>query len=140
MNSPLTIAPDTGLWQMQDDGAVVLPGDETLIDVPSGQPVTLLDVIWNTPGPEGLTMRFRFLAPQIAQPGGTISFDQAVEDMKALCQTYALPRLATPGPVPSQIIISLSDIPVPFGAPMPDATQFFEAFSIENGACKWEIY
>lgn len=140
MNSPLTSAPDTGPWQVQDDGTLVLPGDKTLIAVPSGQPVTLQDVIWNTPGPAGLTLRFRFLAPQIAPPAGSISFDQAVEDMKALCQTYALPRLATPGPVPSQIIISLSDIPMPFGAPMPDATQFFEAFSIENDTCKWEIF
>jgi len=125
---------------VQADDSGILPGDDTAIAVPSGQPVTLQDVIWNAPGPEGLTMRFRFVAPQIARQGGTISFDRAIEDMQALCQNFALPRLASPGPVPSQIIISLSDVPLPFGDAAPEATQFFEAFSVEGGVCKWEIY
>lgn len=109
--------------------------------VPSGQPVTLQDTIWNEPGPAGLTARFRFIAPLIARDGGTIDFDTAAIDMDHLCDTYALPRIDTiTGPRPSQVVISLSDIPVEFGVITPEATQFFEAYTIEDGVCVWDPY
>lgn len=111
------------------------------VPVPSGQPVTLQDVIWNEPGPAGLTARFRFIAPEIAQDGGSIDFDTAAADMDHLCDTYALPRLNTiTGPRPAQVVISLSDIPVRFGEITPEATQFFEAYAIVDGACVWEAF
>ncbi|MDP2085852.1 MAG: DUF6497 family protein [Gemmobacter sp.] len=112
-----------------------------LIEVPSGQPVTLQDVIWNQPGPAGLTARFRFIAPEIARDGGHIDFDTAAADMDHLCETYALPRVTTiTGPRPAQVVISLSDIPVEFGVVTPEATQFFEAYSITEGVCEWEPF
>ena len=114
---------------------------QELVPVPSGQPVTFLDAIWNEPGPAGLTARFRFVAPQIAQQGGTVDFDTASADMEDLCNTYALPRIeTTTGPRPAQVVISLSDRPVEFGVISPDATQFFEAYSIVDGACVWEAF
>lgn len=114
---------------------------QDLVPVPSGQPVTLQDVVWNEPGPAGLTARFRFIAPEIAQDGGSIDFDTAVADMDHLCNTYALPRLDTiTGPRPAQVVISLSDIPVRFGEMTPEATQFFEAYAIVDGACVWEAF
>lgn len=122
------------------DGEVVLTGDAAAIAVPSGQAVTLQDVIWNAAGPNGLTLRFRFLAPQIARETGDVDFETASADMLALCQTFALPRLAELGPQPQQIIISLADRVVPFGETSPDATQYFEAYSIENGTCIWEMF
>lgn len=124
---------------VQDDVKVVA-GTDAVIPVPSGQPVTLQDVIWNAPGPEGLVLRFRFLAPQIAREGGTVPMETALQDMQALCEGYALPRVAEFGPQPTQIIISLSDVAVPFGEAAPDATQYFEAYSIQDGTCIWEIY
>jgi hypothetical protein len=117
----------------------VLPGDDTPVPVPSGQDVRLIEVVWGAPGPEGLTYRFRFLAPAIA-PGGGVDFDTAVIDMEVLCRDYALPRIAAIGPVPTQIVVSLSDRPVPFGEADPTATQFFEAYSIEGGTCIWEPF
>ena len=126
--------------QQQADGPQVMVGGEIAVDVPSGQLVTLQDVIWNVPGPNGLAIRFRFLAPAIAKSGGTVGFEVAAADMAHLCRTYALTRLAEFGPQPSQIIISLSDQALPFGAPTPDATQFFEAYRIENDACIWEAF
>ena len=36
--------------------------------------------------------------------------------------------------------ISLSDVAVPFGQAAPEATQFFEAYSVTDGICTWEIY
>ncbi len=124
----------------QQQTAQVLTGDETLIPVPSGQPVALQDVIWNVPGPDGLAVRFRFVAPQIARDSGTVSYEVAAEDILHLCQTYALPRLTEFGPQPTQIIISMSDHPVPFGETVPQATQFFEAFTHQDGICIWEIF
>lgn len=124
----------------QTAGAQSVPGTDGPISVPSGQPVTLMDVIWNERGPEGLTFRFRFLAPQIARQGGTVDYETAAVDMLHLCQSYALPRVPNTGPQPSQIIISLSDQPVPFGQTAPLATQFFQPFSFHNGTCIWEIY
>lgn len=124
----------------QKDAAQVMPGDGTLIAVPSGQVVTLQDIIWNVPGPEGLAVRFRFVAPQISRVDGTVPYEIAAEDILHLCQTYALPRLTDFGPQPTQVIISLSDQPVPFGEPAPEVTQFFEAFTHKDGICIWEIY
>ena len=118
---------------------VVEPGDGTRVDVPSGQEITLQDVIWNAPGPDGLALRFRFLAPGIA-PGGGVEFETAAADMQHLCDTYALPRIAEQGPHPEQVIISLSDVAVPFGEAAPEATQFFESYRIEDGVCVWEMF
>lgn len=114
---------------------------QDLIGVPSGQPVTLQDVIWNEPGPAGLTARFRFIAPEIAREGGSIDYDTAAADMDFLCDSYALPRLDTiTGPRPAQVVISLSDIAVDFGVMAPEATQFFEAYSIGPDGCVWEAF
>ncbi|SNX67412.1 hypothetical protein SAMN05878503_10144 [Cereibacter ovatus] len=109
------------------------------IAVPSGQPVTLLETIWNEPGPAGLTFRFRFLAPEIGF-GGSVDYDTAYADIVALCESYVLPRLNGTEPAPAQVIVSLSDRPLPFGAADPEVTQFFEAFSISDGHCIWEAF
>ena len=129
-----------GVWQAQVLAAQTTAGDAEAIAVPSGQVVTLQDVIWNEPGPSGLTFRFRFVAPAIAREGGTVDFDTAVDDMQHLCQSYALSRIAEFGPAPEQIIISLSDTAIVFGDAAPDATQFFEAFSVRDGVCTRDIY
>lgn len=130
----------TGPVRIEAEGAQVTPGDGVPIAVPSGQLVTLQDVIWNVPGPEGLTLRFRFVAPQIARQGGTVDYATATGDMLHLCQTYALPQVSALGPMPTQIIISLSDRALPFGEAAPEATQFFEAFGIQDGTCIWEMF
>ena len=116
------------------------PGAAGALPVPSGQVVTYLDTIQAAPGPEGLTIRFRFIAPAIARDGGTVTAEAAQEDMEWLCQNYALSRLPTTGPVPEQVVISLSDRPVEFGAPAPEATQLFVAFSVEDATCYWEAF
>ena len=115
-------------------------GAQTAIEVPSGQVVTWLATVMDAPGPEGLTVRFRFLAPAIARSGGTVDAEAAQVDMARLCETFALPRIATTGPMPAQIIISLSDRPVAFGQPDPDVTQYFEAYRPEGDTCVWEPF
>jgi hypothetical protein len=129
------------LIAVQEGGTVpdAGPGAAT-ITAPSGQVVTLQEVIWNAPGPGGLTTRFRFVAPAIAETGGTVDTETALADMLWLCQTYALPRIAQPGPMPSQIVISLAATPVPFGEARPEVTQLFEAYSLQDGQCIWEAF
>lgn len=113
---------------------------EEAIVVPSGQVVTLLDVITDVAGPEGLTVRFRFLAPAVAREGGSVDAETAALDMDHLCQSFALARIANTGPQPAQIIISMSDIDLAFGETRPDATQLFNSYSIADGTCVWDIY
>ncbi len=127
---------------VQAEGTQALPGDPKGLTLPSGQVVTLQDVVWNAPGPAGLTLRFRFIAPAIAETetGAAVDFDTAAGDMAWLCQFYALPRLSALGPEPAQIIISLSDRPLRFGEAAPDAVQFFEAYSLTDGRCTVELF
>lgn len=111
-------------------GAVALA--DQAIAVPSGQPVRLLETLLDPRGAEGLTARFRFLAPSLP----TMDLDGVYADMDALCEDYALPRAITrSGPVPVQIVVSLSDRPVPFGIDDPDALQLFESYDIGDGTC-----
>ena len=108
--------------------------------MPSGQVVTLLEVITDTAGPQGLTVRFRFLAPAVAKVGGTVGVEVAGLDMDVLCRDYALTRVAATGPQPAQIVISMSDMDVAFGETHPEATQLFNSYSIEDGICVWEMF
>jgi hypothetical protein len=125
---------------VEAEGPQVIAGEDAVVAVPSGQDVRLMEVVLNAPGPDGVAARFRFVAPAIAKDGGEIDFETASADMAHLCQTYALPKLAELGPVPTQIIISFSDRAVPFGEAAPDATQFFEAYRVEGDACIWEAF
>jgi hypothetical protein len=127
-------------FQVQLTSGQVTPGDDLAIPVPSGQLVTLHETIWNVVGPEGLVTRFRFIAPAINRDAGTVDFEAASIDLMYLCQEYALQKLSQSGPVPAQVIVSLADRPLPFGEAAPEATQYFEAFRIENGACIWEVF
>jgi hypothetical protein len=113
--------------------------DEALIPVPSGQPISFLEVVTDRPG-QGLVYRFRFVAPEIAREKGQADFEMIGRDMEFLCATYALPRIASVGPVPNQVIISLSDRPTVFAEADTEATQFFEAYSIDGDACIWEPF
>ena len=107
-----------------------------VIPVPSGRTVTLIDVVTNARGPEGATARFRFLAPDLVPE----DVETAAADLQALCDSYAIGRIEGMVPAPQQIILSLSDVAVPFGEAAPDAVQFFESFRPENGACVWEVF
>ncbi len=111
-----------------------------LVTVPSGREVRWIDTISDAPGPDGLTLRFRFLVPGLGAPVWQEAPERAEADMQALCDGFALPRLATVGPRPAQVVISLSDRVLPFGEVDETAVQFFEAYSVANGACEWELF
>lgn len=104
------------------------------VEVPSGREVIFLDVIANAPGAEGATARFRFVA------AGLKAGEDWVDDMQALCDGYALPRIDGMVPAPRQIVISLADRALPFGEAAPEAVQLFEAYTPKDGACIWEMF
>ncbi len=118
--------------------ALAAPVSAEQIAVPSGQAVTLHEVITDVPGPAGDTHRYRFLAPGIARANPTVSKEEIFADIDHLCAAFVIPGLAGSDSAPSQIIISLSDQPADFGAPNPEITQFFEAYTIQGAACIWE--
>ncbi len=110
---------------------------ETLLPVPSGQPVELSSVLLdNNPGE--LWVRFRFIAPKIGSTVGRITYDIAVVDMAHLCNILAVPYVARHDLEPARIVISFADRPIEFGDSAPDATQFFEAYRLEQSECIWE--
>lgn len=116
-----------------DDGEAAATG-EGAIALPSGKTAEWLDVQSDTAGVEGATARFRFIDKSL-KPG-----EDRSEDMQSLCDTFARERVAAMVPAPRQIVITLADRPVPFGATDPEAVQLFEAYRLENAACIWEMF
>lgn len=108
-------------------------------DVPSGQVVTLQEALLVEVDARN-TLRMRFVAPAIARDGGTIDYDTAGADMEHLCVHVALPYAVQFELDPDVIVISLSDRETEFGALSPEATQFFDAFRVEDQTCIWEAF
>jgi len=105
--------------------------------VPSGQPVTFHEVIWEQEGDKN-TYRFRYIAPEIARNGGSIKFDQVELDLHYLCEKSALVELQTQGRKVDTIIVSLSDVAVEFGKTDPKVTQYIDAYTADGIRCIWE--
>jgi hypothetical protein len=108
-------------------------------DVPSGQPVTLTEVLTEDLHGQAY-VRFRFLTPAIARDGGSVDAETAETDGFSLCETMALPYIKEYDLEADQIVVSFSDIPTTFGETSPEATQFFYQFRPENGTCIWELF
>lgn len=60
-------------------------------------------------------------------------------DVVWLCQNWALPRALQGQPRVRQIVLSIADRELPFGAYDPDALQLFEAFAVpaDRDICEW---
>ncbi|UOA26370.1 DUF6497 family protein [Pseudosulfitobacter sp. DSM 107133] len=108
-------------------------------DVPSGQVIDLQEVLIDDTSGTSI-LRFRFLAPEIARDGGTMSYVDSAPDIESLCANTVVPYIAEYALTPEVVVISLADRAVEFGQPDPDATQFFDAFRIENDTCIWEAF
>lgn len=109
------------------------------ISVPSGQTVTLYDVMIEA-ADQANNYRFRFLTPNIAGSDVLQDIDVLEGDMVHLCQEFALPQIAEGGDIAGRVIISFADRPTEFGVATPEATQVFESYSIENDTCIWEAF
>lgn len=107
------------------------------LDVPSGQPVTLHEVLLDEVGTEAW-VRFRFITPDIARDGGSVTYEAAADDMTHLCEQLAIPYIGEFALTADVIIIALADRTTEFGIPDPDATQFIEAYRADGDTCSWE--
>ncbi|MBU2937468.1 MULTISPECIES: DUF6497 family protein [Pacificibacter] len=117
--------------------ADLTPRELDVITVPSGQPVTFFESLLDRPA-TGLTARFRFVAPELPQTLAALSYDELEADLAYLCDTYAMPRIAAP--VPSVIVISLSERETVFGSIEQDVAQVFEAYRPAGTVCEWEAF
>ncbi|WP_235226268.1 DUF6497 family protein [Octadecabacter dasysiphoniae] len=104
------------------------------IPVPSGQPLTFLEFISEN---DGDRVRFRFLAPDI---GTRLTYADVFDDFQVVCDQQVMPVLAANALSPSQIVLSMSAVDIPFGEDNPDVLQFFEIFRPENDLCIWEEF
>ena len=104
------------------------------IILPSGQPLTFLEFISEG---EGATVRFRFLTPEI---GAAFAYMDVRDDFQVICDELVMPALAEYTLEPTQIVLSMSAVDIPFGEDNPDVLQFFEIFRPENGTCIWEEF
>ncbi len=104
------------------------------VDVPSGQPVTLQEVLIDTVGAE-TWLRFRFVAERITMADDA---EATAQDMGHLCVALALPYIAEYQLDGDVIVISLADRVTEFGVAAPEATQFFEAYRPSGKTCIWE--
>ncbi|KGJ03034.1 hypothetical protein SAMN04487972_107138 [Paracoccus halophilus] len=181
-------------------GATALDGTGQEIVLPSGARVRWQETLHDSTNSLGLTYRFRFVMPDLAQQvpatsgaasdfedaGGPIDIgtetggDAAVaveiaplpgapatapqtgsqpqepdvvpaapdvlaqdpvhQDIVWLCENWVLPRVASPAPRPTRIIISLVDKETPFDGYDPEVVQLSEAFRLPAGGdrCEWE--
>ncbi|MDE4131941.1 DUF6497 family protein [Phaeobacter sp. QD34_3] len=118
-------------------GAAASDASVVPVSVPSGQPVTLSEILLDS-DPGELWLRLRFVAPQIARNGGTASHEEAAADMDHLCNRLALRYMKDQDIDPARIAISFSDRLLPFGVQDAAATQFFEVYRPEGDTCIWE--
>jgi hypothetical protein len=107
------------------------------IALPSGQTVTLMGVIVED---APAVARFRFLAPAIDPAGAGLTYEAVRDDFAVLCNDYVVPALVQSGLEVPEVVVSLSDREVEFGVAAPEATQFFEPFSLRDGRCIWEQF
>lgn len=113
-----------------------------LLSVPSGQVVLPYEMLWEdhlSEGAEGETwLVLRFLAPQIAQKTGDVSFEMAVLDLDELCASIGLPLVSITAGGVDQIIVTLLDQPLPRGESDQNVTKFMSAYRVDGEACIWE--
>jgi len=104
---------------------------------PSGLRLYLSGVVLE---PAAGIARFRFVAPGIDPAGDAVPYEAVAGDFSWLCERLALPALRSNAQELGQIIISMADRAVVFGATDPDATQFFESYAVDGETCVWEAF
>ena len=107
---------------------------QDLIALPSGLEVSVQEVIFEE---SPAVSRFRFVAPDLGGEGR--GYEEVRGDFPWLCEEMILPALSEAQKA-GDIVISLADREVVFGQITPEATQFFEVFSLQDGACVWEEF
>ena len=97
------------------------------------------DILWETDDIHR-TLVVRFVVAAIARDGGGVDYDAAGPDMDRVCTDIAVPVILNTESKIDRILVVFMDQPVPRGQPMPEATQFINVYSLENGRCIWEDF
>lgn len=105
--------------------------------VPSGNQLTLQEVIFETRQDNSRVARYRYVMPAIAQG---IAFKDVESDFAVLCDGFIVKALREKSKTVDQVIVSLSDRETEFGVTSAQAIQYFEAFRLENDTCIWEAF
>ncbi|MEL7212951.1 MAG: DUF6497 family protein [Pseudomonadota bacterium] len=108
--------------------------------VPSNAVVYILEILNDQTDPEDVVFRARYVMPAISRETGNLVYDDVAEDFVTLCEDHALPVLREGGFEPARIVISLSDRETEFGVADADATQLFEAFTVDGETCIWDQF
>ena len=86
-------------------------------------------------------LRLRLVMPRLdPRRADALTYEDVVPLFEAICRDTVLPYLDNHGLQPRRIVISLADRYVRFGETDPKATQFFEQFRPEGGACIWDEF
>lgn len=107
------------------------------IVLPSGTRAQLHEVLTDASS-GGVVLRFRYVADGFDPQ--TVSQDDLTIDLHHLCVAQALAHVRSMGIIPGQVVISLADKPGQFGVADPDIRQVFEAFTIHEDRCIWEMF
>lgn len=128
MSGSLNIIATATMLGVLGQGVVATP-----LSVPSRMVVSHLDmrIERHSDAPQA---RYRYIMPDLAPD---FDFSQVSNDLKALCNSHALPNLDTTSPEIRQIVVSLSDRVVKYGEMDRQAVQVFETFLVEDGQCIW---
>lgn len=110
---------------------------EQAISTPSGLAVIVQEFLTETDGPV-MRLRARFVAPSMTAE--TPAPEIVLSDMDHLCNTVAIPYLRDAADQPDEIVVSVSAEALEFGTLAPEIPQYFEAYSIQDGTCIWELY
>ncbi|GAA6165963.1 hypothetical protein NBRC116590_36670 [Pelagimonas sp. KU-00592-HH] len=117
-------------------GAATAGDLEEFPAVPSGFEVYLQEMLFELRQDQSRVARFRYVMPIIGQEG--VTFFHVEQDFPVLCESHAVPSIEKSDEIVDQVIISLADRELEFGVSSSVATQYFEAFRLENGSCIWE--
>lgn len=109
---------------------------QSLLDVPSGHNVTLHEALTDTLPDGQNVLRLRYIIRELGGEGA--GYADVADDFQHLCNLQGIAIQQNEKLTLSQIIVSFANKETEFGVPNPDATQYFEAFSIENDTCIWE--
>ena len=104
------------------------------VNVPSGQDIRFAERLYED-RPDGVTIRYRFVAPSLSE----VDFEKAAGDMDHLCAIYTA-REDVDLTQSHRIVVSLSEKSVAFGTTDASVTQFFEVYSVQEGACHVELF
>ncbi len=110
-------------------------------DLPSGQAVVPHDMMLERQVDGQVWLVLRYIAPRIARAGGDLGYEEVSADLDALCDGPGLAAAGAAGrsgSPPDQIVVTLMDRPVPWGATDPDATVFIGAYRPGPERCAWQ--